>query len=172
MALYLYFFRRAFLQAQLANAFATSLLLGCVAYLLLGSIRGFTFVPSTYLVLLGLMFFPPWPLFLLTLLGILISSASIYFFAEALHLEDVFERKHGKYILKLRALLQKNEMPIIIGWAFFPLAPTDLICYVCGVLRVSLRKMLVGVAIGEGAVCALYIFAGGYLRDVVLRWFH
>ena len=59
-------------------------------------------------------------------------------------------------------------MPIIIGWSFFPLAPTDLVVYVCGVLRVDVRKCLLGVLIGEGAICAIYTFAG----DALLRAWH
>src|SRR5205085_155813 len=114
VALYSYFFRRDALQAQLAGAFSTSLLAGGLLYLLLGCVRGFTFVPSTYLVFLGMMFFPPVPLFLLTLVGILVSSAGIYRFAAALHLDDVFERRHGHYVKKLKLIMQKKELPIII----------------------------------------------------------
>jgi uncharacterized membrane protein YdjX (TVP38/TMEM64 family) len=63
-------------------------------------------------------------------------------------------------------LLQRHELPVIIGWSFFPLAPTDLICYVCGGLRVNFPKFLLGVLIGEGTICAIYIFLGGE----ALRW--
>ena len=56
--------------------------------------------------------------------------------------------------------------PIIIGWSFFPLAPTDLICYVCGVLRVRFWKFLLGVTLGEGAISAIYIYGG----DQILWW--
>ena len=44
--------------------------------------------------------------------------------------------------------------------------PTDLICYVCGVMRISFRRFLFGVLVGEGAICALYIFAGSTLLDL------
>ena len=60
----------------------------------------------------------------------------------------------------MRAILQKHELPIIVGWSFFPLAPTDLICYVCGVLEINFPKFLLGVLLGEGAICAIYISAG------------
>jgi hypothetical protein len=36
------------------------------------------------------------------------------------------------------------------------------VVYVCGVLRIDFRRCLLGVAIGEGAICAIYIFAGDY----------
>ena len=56
----------------------------------------------------------------------------------------------------------------MIGWSFFPLAPTDLICYVCGSLGVGVRKMLLGILIGEGTICALYIFLGRQLLSFLL----
>jgi uncharacterized membrane protein YdjX (TVP38/TMEM64 family) len=169
-ALYLFFFQREVLQRELADVSSTSMIAGSLLYLFFGSIRGFTLIPSTTLVFAALPFFPPVPLFLLTLVGILVSSASIYFFSEALHLDELIGAKHQDKVAALRTALQKYQMPVIIGWSFFPLAPTDLICYVCGVLEVDFRKCLLGVAIGEGLICALYIFLGDYaLQRLHLR---
>ena len=168
--LYLYFFHRDFLQSQLGRAFSYSVILGYFVYLLLGCVRGFTLIPATYLVLIGLLFFPPVPLFILSLIGILISSSIIYFFSEALHLDEFFERKHADLIARMKLILQRNELPIVIGWSFFPLAPTDLVCYMCGTLEVDFKKLLLGVFIGEGTICAIYIFFGGHLlRFLQLR---
>ena len=166
--LYVFFFERDLLDAQLRGAFSASVVVAYAAYLLLGAIRGCTLLPSTTLVLAALPFFRPWPLLALTLAGILISSASIYFFSESLHLDELVARKHPQKVARLRAALEKYEMPIIIGWSFFPLAPTDLIVYVCGAMRVDLKKCLFGVLIGEGAICAVYIFSG----DALLRVLH
>jgi uncharacterized membrane protein YdjX (TVP38/TMEM64 family) len=166
--LYLYFFQREVIEAQLRSAFSVSVVLGSVVYLVLGCIRGFTLIPSTSLVLAAMAFFRPVPLFILTLVGILVSSASIYRFAESLRLDDYFERTHPRHVARVKSLLQKHELPIIIGWSFFPLAPTDVICYVCGVLEVDFWKFLFGICIGEGTICGLYIFLG----DVLLRTLH
>ncbi len=161
-ALYLYLFRRDAVQHRLDTAFSASLGVAAFIYLAVGSARAFTLIPSTYLVLAGLPFFPPVPLFILSLCGILISSALIYRFSEALHLEELFERgTHRAQVERIRALMQRHEMPIIIGWSFFPLVPTDLICYVAGILEVNFARFLVSVMIGEGAICAIYIFLGG-----------
>ena len=165
-AFYLFLFHRNAIQHQLGSAAGTSFVVGSLVYLVLGCIRGFTLVPSTSLVLLGVAFFPPWPLFLLTLAGIVVSSACIYFFAEALGLDELVRRRHESSFGRARGFLSRYELPVIIGWSFFPLTPTDLVVYLCGVMRVSLTKCLVGVMIGEGAICGLYIFAG----DQVLRW--
>jgi hypothetical protein len=32
---------------------------------------------------------------------------------------------------------------------------------VCGALKVDLKKCLLGVTLGEGTICAIYIFLGG-----------
>jgi len=167
-ALYLFLFHRDALQRELQSASSVSVAAAALLYLFFGSVRGFTLIPSTTLVVVALPFFRPGLLFVLTLAGILISSASIYFFSEALHLDELVARRHQRAMDRLKDLLQRYQMPVIIGWSFFPLAPTDLICYVCGVLEVDFRKCLLGVAIGEGAICAIYIFLGDY----ALRWLH
>ena len=167
-ALYLFFFHRELLQGELERAASFSMIAGSLVYLVFGCLRGFTLIPSTTLLVAAIPFFPPAWLLAITLVGILVSSASIYFFAEWLRLDELIARKHEYRLHQLQAALTRFELPVIIGWSFFPLAPTDLICYLCGVLRVDFRKFLLGVAIGEGAVCALYIFLG----DFALRVFH
>ena len=160
LAVYVALFHREAIQSRLAAATATSVVAGGAVYLLLGCLRGFTLIPVTSLVVVGIVFFPPIPLFVLTLAGILASSASIYYFSGALHLDELLQRKHAHQIDRVRRLLDRHGFPIIVGWAFFPFAPTDLICYLAGVLRIRIVTLLAGVAIGEGAICAIYIFLG------------
>lgn len=135
-------------------------------YLALGCIRGFTLVPATYLVVAGMLVLPPVPLYVLTVLGILVSSAAVYYFAEAMEFDRFFTHRYPERVTRLRSLLARRELPIVIAWSFFPLAPTDLVCYVCGALKVDLKKCLLGVAIGEGTICAAYIALGGQ----AMRW--
>jgi uncharacterized membrane protein YdjX (TVP38/TMEM64 family) len=164
---YVYFFRSNFLTSELRGVMSASVVTGYVAYLLIGCVRGFTLIPSTSLVLLAIPIFPPLPLFVLTLAGILISSMSIYYFSESLHLNDVFEGKHGARVKKLKEILQGNSMMIIFTWSIFPLVPTDLICYVCGILRIDFRKFIIVVLLGEGAICGFYIFLGSYVMQLL-----
>jgi uncharacterized membrane protein YdjX (TVP38/TMEM64 family) len=166
-ALYLYWFKRQFIQGQVEGIFATSVILGYSVYLIMGCVRGFTLIPASYLVLLGLPFFSPLPLFIMTLVGILVSSSLIYLFAESLRVYEYFARKHGKKLARIRTLIQNNELPIVIGWSFFPLVPTDLICYVCGTMKVNFKKCLLGIFVGEGLICAIYIFAGNHLLKLL-----
>ncbi len=139
---------------------ASSVLLGYGLYLLLGAVRGFTLIPATSLLLVAIPIFSPVPLFGLTLLGILISSASIYAFADSLHLSHYFETKHPEKVQRVRRALQKNPMMIVTAWSFLPVVPTDLICYACGVMEIPFGRFMLGVLLGEGAICAAYVFAG------------
>jgi uncharacterized membrane protein YdjX (TVP38/TMEM64 family) len=164
-ALYLYFFQRDLVEAQLKSALSTSTFIAATIYLLLGSLRAFTLVPATFLVVIAMPFFPPWLLFLITLPIIGISSGLIYGFAEILHMDEDFERKYPKQIRKLKDLLQRHQLPIIIGWSFLLFLPTDCLCYVCGTLRINFTKFIMGVLIGEGTVYGVYIYFG----DRVLR---
>jgi uncharacterized membrane protein YdjX (TVP38/TMEM64 family) len=68
----------------------------------------------------------------------------------------------------MRSALERFELPFIILWSFLPIAPTDLVCYACGIVGVRYRTCLIGVLIGEGAICGVYIFAG----DALLRTLH
>ncbi len=162
-ALSVRFFYPEFLQHELSSIFHFSVYFGYAFLLFLGCIRGFTLIPSTYLIILGLLFFPPWPLFLVIMIGTLVSSVSIYYFSEFLRLDHVFKKKYAKQVLRVSQLLKKNELPIIIAWSAFPLLPTDVICYIAGALRINVQKFLVGIFIGEGITSGLYIFFGSYL---------
>jgi uncharacterized membrane protein YdjX (TVP38/TMEM64 family) len=166
-ALYIYFFHREALQQLLAELSAAPPAWMYAVYLALGCLRGFTLVPVTYLVVAGMLFLPPLPLYALTVVGILVSSAAVYYFAEAMQFDRFFMKRYAPQVARLRGLMTRRQLPIVIAWSFFPIAPTDLVCYVCGALKVDLKKCLLGVTIGEGAICAVYIFLGGH----ALAWF-
>ncbi len=164
-ALYLYFFQREAVQAEMRDAMSASFWAASITYLLVGALRPLTLVPATFPLLVAMPFFDPWVLLALTIPCIAISSAICYWFAEALHLDEFVEQKYPQHIKKLKDLLQSYQLPIIIGWSFMLFLPTDVLCYVCGSLKISFKKFIIGVVIGEGAVYAIYIFLG----DWVLR---
>jgi uncharacterized membrane protein YdjX (TVP38/TMEM64 family) len=161
-ALYLYFFEREFVETQLQGALSTSMVVASIVYVILGSFRAFTLVPATFLLVVALPFFPPLWLLIVTMAGVIVSSSICYFFAEALHMDEFFEKNHPAHIRRLKGLLQRYQVPIIIGWSFLMFLPTDLICYVCGTLRINFTKFIVCLLIGEGSVYAIYIYAADY----------
>jgi uncharacterized membrane protein YdjX (TVP38/TMEM64 family) len=165
VALSLYFRERNLLQ-RLALEFADAPPPWAYAvYLFLGCVRGFTLVPATYLVVAGMLILRPVPLYALTIVGIAVSSTAVYYFAESMEFDRFFEHRYPGQVHRLRALLTRRELPIVVAWSFFPIAPTDLVCYVCGALKVDLGKCLLGVTVGEGAICGIYIFLGQQALD-------
>lgn len=155
--------------SELTELAASSAWLAFGVYLVLGAVRGFALIPVTNLLVLAIPLFPPVPLLLMTLVGIAISSACIYLFAGSLKLGEFLRRKHAKHMSKLETALSRNPATIVTAWSFLPIVPTDLICYVCGVMKVSFRRFLLGVLAGEGAICAVYIFAGAGLLEIGKR---
>lgn len=151
---------------KLTQLAATSAWVAYAVYLGLGAVRGLALIPATSVVLLAIPLFPPVPLFVLTLVGIAISSATIYAFAGSLEVGEYFERKHAKHTKRVRAALQEHPTAIVAGCSFLLVVPTDLVCYLCGALKVSFPRFMAGVLVGEGAICAVYIFAGSSLLDL------
>jgi uncharacterized membrane protein YdjX (TVP38/TMEM64 family) len=147
---YFYIARTDVVRDEFLILSSTSKALAGTVYFALGSLRGFTLIPVTYLIPFGLLFLSPVVHFLLTIGGILVSSASIYYLSERLRLAQYFEKRHADQVERTRRLLRRRELPIVIALSFFPFAPTDLICYVCGSLGVDIRKMLAGILVGEG----------------------
>lgn len=169
-ALYLYFFEKGFIESQIIRVADAPLFVRYWVYFALGALRGFTLIPVTYLIILGLLFLPLKPLFFLTIAGVMVSSTVIYYFSEFSHLSEFFERKYPKQVAKLRTIIDKNELPIVTFWSMLPFAPTDVMCYVCGSLKIGIRKLLLGVFIGESITCALYIFFGKEIISFLSRF--
>lgn len=130
-----------------------------IIYFLLLSFRGLTMIPSTPLLLAGVLIFDPVELFFVNMAGILSSSTIVYYFSRYLGFDAYFETKYGKYVRKIRRSITDKELPVIVGWSFFPLVPTDLIVYVGSSLRVPVFKCLLGVFMGESILNMFYIFS-------------
>lgn len=126
-ALYFYFFQKGFIESQIAKVVDAPLSVRYWIYFALGSLRGFTLIPVTYLIILGLLFLPLKPLFFLTIAGVMVTSAVIYYFAELLNLSSFFERKYPKQIIKLKSVVEKNELPIVILWSMLPFTPMEFL---------------------------------------------
>ncbi|WP_048184084.1 TVP38/TMEM64 family protein [Methanosarcina siciliae] len=130
-----------------------------IIYFLLLSFRGLTMVPSTPLLLAGIIIFNPVELFILNMLGIMVSSTLVYYFSRYIGFDLYFEIRYEKYVKKIRNGFKDHGIPIIVAWSFFPLVPTDLIIYVGSTLRVNIFKCLLGVFVGEAILNASYILS-------------
>jgi uncharacterized membrane protein YdjX (TVP38/TMEM64 family) len=137
-----------------------------LAYIAFSVLRGLTLLPSTPLVIAGTILFPTQPLAVLgvSMLGIVLSSTMIYYFSDLLGFSAYFERHKPETIHRVKARLEHPMgFLFVAAWAFFPLVPTDLVCYLAGVTRMNFAKFIVAVAAGELVLCIFYIFLGGSL---------
>jgi uncharacterized membrane protein YdjX (TVP38/TMEM64 family) len=133
-----------------------------LVYLAMSAVRGFTLLPSTPLVLAGTLLFPnePWLVLSISMAGILISSSLIYFFSDALGFADYFENKKPASVARIRRRLEHPAgLAFVALWAFFPLVPTDAVCYVAGSTKVCFHRFIPAVLAGELVLCSIYVFA-------------
>jgi uncharacterized membrane protein YdjX (TVP38/TMEM64 family) len=163
LALSFYFTHRETLDVEVIRALVNeNRILVIPTYLLVLSFLGLTFIPSTPFAIGGVLLFPPEIAYGINLVGILTSSTIVYHFARFLGIGTAFEARYPRSTVKVRQALSNKELPIIVGWSFFPVVPTDLIIYVASTLEVPLWKCLLGVLLGEGTLNALYIFSVGF----------
>lgn len=167
-SLYIYFYDNSIITSRFIKIFSSSAILGYFVFLIASCLRGFTLIPVTYFIFAGIIFFPPWPLYIITMFGVVVSSLCVYYFSEYLNFDEYFETNYKKQVDKMRSVLSKNEFPIVVTWSFMPFLPTDLMCYVCGTLEVDVRKFILGIVLGEGIACAIYIFLGKEILDLII----
>ena len=158
--LILYFFNRDLFDISFLQDYVKeNKLLVVTIYLFILSTIGFVFIPSTPFAIAGVLLFPPFEAYCLNLVGILTSSTLVYHFTRYLRLNIWMEAKYPVQIKKIKRALSKKELPIIMGWSFFPVVPTDLIIYVSSTLNIPFWKCALGILIGEGTLNAFYIFS-------------
>ena len=125
-------------------------------YLLISLLRGLFLIPSTPFVLAGALLFPDklWLVFSISMVGIVGSGTFIYYAAQFLD----FGEKKVKKINRISEKIRKHGFWIVLGWSFFPIVPTDLICYVAGRTRINFWKYITALFIGEALLVALYLY--------------
>lgn len=134
-------------------------------FLAMSVLRGFTLLPSTPLVVAGTILFPGQPFLVLgiSIVGIILSSSMIYFFSDLLGFSAYFERKKPRSLSRIRNGLEKPRgVAFVAAWAFFPLVPTDAVCYVAGTARMHFPKFISAIFAGELLLCSVYVLSGFY----------
>lgn len=140
-----------------------------IFYLAMSVLRGFTLLPSTPLVLAGTFLFPQQPFAVLTvsMIGILLSSTMIYSFSDILGFSDYFENHKPELTHKIKNRLESPVGFVFVAlWAFFPLVPTDLVCYLAGATKMNFLTFIAAVFVGELILCIFYIFSGHHLINL------
>lgn len=142
--------------------------LSLVVYVLLSLSRSLLLIPCTPFVLAGAITFPQWPLlvFLISIAGIVVGALLVYSFPSFGSYDELLEKKYPEKIAYLREKMRsKYAFLFIIGWSFFPLVPTDAVCYIAGVAKMSFRKMLTALLLGETPIVVAYIFLGAEIGE-------
>lgn len=156
--------------ANIRTFFSDNLYSGLAVYFVISTVRGFTLIPSTPLVLAGILVFPPLPLFLVNQMAVYSSSAVLYYMTKSMGFDNFFFTHYPRQVERLIVLLRKRELSVISLWGFAPFIPTDMIVCICSVLRINVWKTLMGVSIGEGIICAIYIFGGSATLTALMQY--
>ncbi|WP_157811749.1 TVP38/TMEM64 family protein [Tenacibaculum sp. SZ-18] len=136
-------------------------------YIILSSVRGFFLIPSTPFVITGVLLFPDklFLVLLISMFGIMLSATSLYYFADILGFSEHLEKKYPNKVKKWESKLQSSKATfLVLGWSFFPFVPTDIICYVAGIIKMPFKYMFTGVFLGELILVSLYVYSGSFLN--------
>ena len=102
----------------------------------------------------------------ISLLGIVVGAYLVYSFPSIGSYDKILERKFPSKIASLKQKMQhKHAFWFVVGWSFFPLVPTDAVCYVAGVAKMSFKKMITALLIGELPLVTMYVFVGAELGE-------
>ena len=139
-----------------------------IAYVLLSLSRALLLIPCTPFVLAGAITFPQWPLvvFLISIAGIVVGALLVYSFPSFGSYDELLEKKYPEKIAYLREKMRsKYAFYFIIGWSFFPLVPTDVVCYIAGMAKMSFKKMITALLLGEIPIVVVYVFLGAEIGE-------
>jgi len=137
-------------------------------YILMCMTRSLLLIPVTPFVLAGAITFPDSLIlvFAISLAGIAVGAFLIYSFPAFGGYDRLLEERYPAMITLLKKKMHGScSFSIIAGWSFFPLVPTDLICYVAGMVRLPFRKVIGPLMVGEIPLVALYVFFGSEFGD-------
>lgn len=135
-------------------------------YIVVSLFRGMLLLPSTPVVLAGGILFPGllWLVLLVSMVGIAFSATLLYRFPGYGGYDRWLEARYPEKLSKLQIHLTKPRAQWFVAlWAFFPAVPTDLICYAAGLVRMSFRRRIIAIVIGELPLVTAYLLLGARL---------
>ena len=137
-------------------------------YILMCMTRSLLLIPVTPFVFAGAITFPDLLIlvFAISLAGIAVGAFLIYSFPAFGGYDRLLEERYPAMITLLTEKMHGNcSFFIIASWSFFPLVPTDLICYVAGIARLPFRKVVWPLMVGEVPLVTVYTFIGSEFGD-------
>ena len=139
-----------------------------LVYILVSLTRALLLIPCTPFVLAGAISFPQWPFAVLaiSLVGIVVGALMVYSFPSFGGYDRMLEEKYPEKIAVLKDKMHgQYSFWIVAGWSFFPLVPTDAVCYVAGIAKMSYKKMIAALLVGELPLVTFYTFLGAEIGE-------
>jgi uncharacterized membrane protein YdjX (TVP38/TMEM64 family) len=103
----------------------------------------------------------------ISLIGILFSSPALYYFSDLLRFTTFLERKFPGKVAKWKKIVSHpNAIFYVIGWSFFPFAPTDVACYVAGIIKRPYKNMILRIFIRELFLVTAYVYFGNEIVNL------
>lgn len=140
-------------------------------YAVASLVRGAFLIPSTPVVLAGAALFPDRALLVLlvSIAGVLASAALLYRFPGYAGYDRMLAAKYPEHLARLQHhLARPRAIWFVAAWAFFPVTPTDLICYAAGLVGMPYRRLIIGIMIGKVPLVTAYIFIGQRAAELLL----
>lgn len=158
----------AFTPEKISNFLSNNQTSLLILYIFISLIRGLFFIPSTPFVFAGIILFPNhlfW-VYLISLLGVCCSASFIYYFANYLELNKLIFKGDSK-VKDVSLKINQFGFWIVLGWSFFPIVPTDLICYVAGITKMKYWKFILALFLGEAILIAIYVWFGDLVKALI-----
>jgi uncharacterized membrane protein YdjX (TVP38/TMEM64 family) len=166
-----YFTNREYFSATFFKEFVgTNINSLVISYILISFIRAAFFLPSTIFIIMGSVLFPQYPFFVIivSMIGILIGSSFIFRAADFLAPEELLSKTNLNKMNIVHNKMEKYGFWIVLLWSFFPIVPTDLICYVAGTIKMTYWKFILAVFIGELILVNIYVWTGKSLFEFLM----
>lgn len=126
-------------------------LISYTSYILLLSLRGLTLIPGTVFLIAGIYVFSALQVFFAIQIAIVSYCFMIYYFSSKLNF------KIPKKILRYEKKIKKKEIPLIFALCFIPGISINVLIYFLSIIKVSLKKTLIGVVAGTSITSIIYI---------------
>lgn len=142
--------------------------LAFAGYIVMSLTRAMFLIPCTPFVLAGAISFPQWPIpvFAVSMAGIVVGAFLVYSFPSFGGYDRILETKYPDKIAYLKDKMHsKYAFWLVTGWSFFPLVPTDAACYVAGVAKMPLHKLISALVLGEVPLVTTYVFIGAGISE-------
>lgn len=139
-----------------------NLYIALILYIILLTIRWLTLFPGTPLLIAGTLIFPK-------LYVILSVEIAIFFYILILYkYNTILDFKIPQSLVNYKERLQKYEISYIIALCFIPGMSINGLAYFLSVLKIDLKKILIGMWIGTIITTTIYINIFDSLFNIVL----